>query len=92
VQHFAGKAVGTRPLRNARGVLVSNSDDHLPRIDAAGRGFQLPTVPMPVDARDFGAQSQFDPAFPGVPVEVKDDVVTGREHSRSVGVWPVREM
>jgi hypothetical protein len=71
-------------------VLVTVGHHDLTRIDVACRGRQAPTGPLPVDAGDFGTQSQLDPAFTGVPLEVSDDVVAGREHSRPLRVRPIR--
>jgi hypothetical protein len=71
-------------------VLVTVGHHDLSGIDVASRGHQAPTRPLPVDAGDFGTQSQRDPAFTGVPLEVSDDVVAGREHSRALGVRPIR--
>jgi hypothetical protein len=73
-------------------VLVSDGDDDLARVDLAGRGFQSPTGALPDDAGDFGIQPQLDAAFMGMPVEVGDNVVAGREHGRPVGVRPVRKV
>jgi hypothetical protein len=90
VHQFGGEAVRTRPLGNARGVLVSDGDNDLVCADTAGRRFKSPAGACPVDTRDFGTQPQLDPAFTGVPVEVIDDVVTGRKHGRALWVRPVR--
>ena len=73
-------------------MLVSVGHHDLARIDVACRGFQSPTGRLPVDAVDFGAQPQLDPAFTGVPFEVGDDVVAGREHRGPLRVRPVRQV
>jgi hypothetical protein len=47
---------------------------------------------LAVDALDLGAEPELDPVLAGVPVEVVDDLVTGREHPSSLGIRPIRQM